>query len=162
MPTDLDALFDGFEAAFSSHDPAAFAPWVAPDLHYEDPLTERPLDGPAALGAHAERLWHVFPDVRLERSGPRLTDGHFLAAPVKALGTHRGEVGGLPPTGRFVVVQAVLFCELDPRRERLWRVRAFFDLYDAATQLGILPRSGSLGERALLLVRGFGLRAQRP
>ncbi len=157
-----DDLADALQGAWMSRDPGRFAEVCAPDLHYEDPLTERPLDGPAALGAHAERLWHVFPDVRLERSGPRLTDGHFLAAPVKALGTHRGEVGGLPPTGRFVVVQAVLFCELDPRRERLWRVRAFFDLYDAATQLGVLPRSGSVGERALLLVRGFGLRAQRP
>jgi hypothetical protein len=41
----------------------------------------------------------------------------------------------------------------------LWRVRAFFDLYDAAIQLGVLPRPGSVGQRALMLLRGFGLRA---
>jgi hypothetical protein len=77
--------------------------------------------------------------------------------------THTGEVGGLPVTDRRVSVHGVLFCELDPPRERLWRVRAFFDLYDAAIQLGVLPRHGGIGERALLMLRGFGLRAtQRP
>jgi hypothetical protein len=40
-------------------------------------------------------------------------------------------------------------------------VRGFFDLYDAAVQLGVLPSRGSLGERALLVLRGFGLRAAR-
>ena len=44
---------------------------------------------------------------------------------------------------------------------RLLRVRAFFDLYEAATQLGVLPGRGSLGEKALLVLRGFGLRAAR-
>jgi len=45
--------------------------------------------------------------------------------------------------------------------ERLFRVRAFYDLYDAATQLGILPGRGTMGEKALLMLRGFGLRASR-
>ena len=157
----VDDLVDAFQGAWMSRDPERFGEVCAPDLHYEDPTCERPLEGPQALGAHAERLWQVFPDVRLERTGPRLTDGRYIAAPVKALGTHRGEMGGLPPTGRFVVVQTVVFCELERGGGRLWRVRAFFDLYDAATQLGVLPRSGSLGERALLLLRGFGLRAGR-
>jgi hypothetical protein len=40
-------------------------------------------------------------------------------------------------------------------------VRGFFDLYDAATQLGVLPGHGTLGEKALLMLRGFGLRAGR-
>jgi hypothetical protein len=40
-------------------------------------------------------------------------------------------------------------------------VRGFYDLYDAATQLGVLPGRGTLGEKALLLLRGLGLRAGR-
>ncbi|MCW2967174.1 MAG: hypothetical protein JWM71_946, partial [Solirubrobacteraceae bacterium] len=31
------------------------------------------------------------------------------------------------------------------------------DVYDAAQQLGVLPRHGTVGERALLMLRGFGL-----
>jgi hypothetical protein len=80
---------------------------------------------------------------------------------VKLLATHREEIGGFPGTGRFLVVHAVLICELDPRGEQLWRVRAFFDLYDAGVQLGALPRRGGLGERAMFIARGFGLRRVR-
>lgn len=154
----VDDVIDHFQAAWSSRERHAFLPVCAPDLHYEDPLTEEPLDGPEALGDHATRLWVGFPDARIQRTGERLTDGRFVAAPAKLLATHRGQIGELPPTGRFIVVQLVFYCELDADRERLGRVRTFFDLYDAARQLGILPRPGSLSERALLLIRGFGLR----
>jgi steroid delta-isomerase-like uncharacterized protein len=157
---DVEALLDRFQDAWSARDRLAFAQLCAHDLHYEDPLTEAPLEGPDALGDHAVRLWATFPDVRVEATGPRLSDGRFVAAPVKVLATHRGEAGDLPPTGRFLLVHAVFFCELDEAREKLWRVRTFFDLYDAAKQLGVLPKSGSAGGRALLLLRGFGLRAR--
>ena len=154
-----DALMDAWEAAWSGRDSAAFAPLCAPDIHYEDPLTAEPLEGPAELGRHAARLWAAFPDARMERTGERLADGRFLAAPSKLLATHRAALEGLPPTNRFVVVHCVFYCELD--EDRLLRVRAFFDLYDTAVQLGVLPGRGSLGEKALLVLRGFGLRAGR-
>ena len=155
----VEALVDRWQAAWSGKDPDAFDELCAPDLHYEDPLTAEPLEGAEELSRHAERLWAAFPDVRLERTGERLTRGRFLAAPAKLLGTHRGPLEGLPPTGRFVVVHCVFYCELE--RGRLLRVRTFFDLYDAATQLGVLPARGTLGEKALLMLRGFGLRAGR-
>ena len=155
-----DRLLGRFEAAWSSADlHAEFAYTCAPDLHYEDPLTFKgPLHGPGALAAHAVRLRAAAPDARLESCGPRLGGGRFVAAPVRVLGTHTGELDAFPPSGREIVVQAVLYCELDESRTRLWRVRAFFDLYDAAMQLGVLPQPGSFGERALMLLRGFGLR----
>jgi steroid delta-isomerase-like uncharacterized protein len=159
-PARVDDLVDRWQAAWSSHDRRAFTAVCAPDVHYEDPLTAEPLEGPAAIGAHAALLWQMFPDARVERTGERLTDGRYFAAPCKILGTHRGEIEGLPPTGRFLVVHVVFYCELDAARERLWRVRAFFDAYDAAVQLRVLPARGTLGERALLMLRGFGLRAR--
>ena len=63
--------------------------------------------------------------------------------------------------GRFVVVHAIFYCELTDDHERLWRVRGFYDVYDAAMQLGVVPKPGSLGEKALLMLRGFGVRAGR-
>ena len=82
-----------------------------------------------------------------------------MAAPCKLLATHRAPLDGLPATNRFVVVHCIFYCEI--RRNRLLRVRGFFDLYDAATQLGILPGRGTMGEKALLMLRGFGLRTGR-
>ena len=159
-PASVDELIDRWQAAWSAHDRGAFKPVCAPDVHYEDPLCREPLEGPAALGEHAAQLWAMFPDARVERTGERLTDGRYVAAPCKVLGTHRGEIEGLPPTGRFLVAHVVFYCELDADRSRLWRVRAFFDGYDAAVQLRILPARGTLGERALLMLRGFGLRSR--
>jgi len=102
----------------------------------------------------------MFPDARVERTGARLTDGRFVAAPCKVLGTHRGSLDDLPATGRFLVMQVLFYCELDADGRRLWRVRAFFDAYDAAVQLGVLPARGTMGERAMLMLRGFGLRSR--
>jgi steroid delta-isomerase-like uncharacterized protein len=155
----VDELFDAWEDAWSDKDQDAFRQICSPQVHYEDPLTAEPLEGIPALITHAERLWDAFPDVRIEQLGPRLSDGHMAAAPCKLLATHREPLGGLPATNKFIVVPVVLYCELD--RGRLLRVRAFFDLYDAAVQLGALPGRGTMGEKALLMVRGFGLRGGR-
>jgi steroid delta-isomerase-like uncharacterized protein len=151
-----DELIEGWQAAWSGKDPAAFGEVCAAGIQYEDPLTDAPLEGIGALSAHAARLWSGFPDARMERTGERLTDGKFLAAPCKVLGTHRAPLEGLPATNRFVVVHCVFYCEL--QHDLLLRVRAFYDVYEAATQLGILPARGTLGEKALLMLRGFGLR----
>jgi steroid delta-isomerase-like uncharacterized protein len=154
----VDELIDGWEAAWSGRDPAAFAEVCSEQVHYEDPLTDEPLEGLDDLSAHAERLWAGFPDARMERTGERLSGGRFVAAPSKLLATHKASLEGLPATNRFVVVHCVFYCELD--HDQLLRVRAFFDLYDAATQLGVLPARGTMGEKALLVLRGFGLRAR--
>lgn len=159
-----DELIDRWEAAWSGKDPSAFAELCVPDIHYEDPLTGEPLEGLSELVRHTARLWTAFPDARLEKTGQRLVgpdtqDPRFIAAPSKLLATHREPLEGLPPTNRFVVVHCLFYCELEDGRLR--RVRAFFDLYEAAVQLGVLPARGTLGEKALLVLRGFGLRAGR-
>jgi hypothetical protein len=156
-----EELFDAWEAAWSGRDPDAFAGVCHPeDVHYEDPLTPEPLESAEAIGAHAGRLWTGFPDARMQRTGPRLIgpDGH-TAAPAKLLATHTAELYGLAPTSRFVIVHGVTVAQV--RDGRLHRIRLFFDLYDAATQLGVLPRPGTLGEKALLMLRGFGLRRDK-
>lgn len=156
-----DDVIDTFQAAWSSGLRSAFAGPCTVDVHYEDPLSNGAIEGLDALGDHAARLWHAFPDARVERAGERLhggPDGRLVAAPCRILGTHRGDLPRLPASGRQLAVHAILWCELDPAGERLWRVRAFFDPYDAGMQLGVFPKPGSVGERALLMLRGFGIR----
>ena len=155
----VDELIDGWQAGWSAKEPVGFDEVCASGIAYEDPLTDRPLQGVDALESHVQRLWDGFPDARLERTGERLSGGSFVAAPCKLLGTHRQPLGGLPATNRFVVVHCIFYCEL--QHERLLRVRGFYDVYDAATQLGVLPARGTLGEKALLMLRGFGLRSAR-
>jgi steroid delta-isomerase-like uncharacterized protein len=154
----IDELFDRWQAAWGGHDARLFEPLCTPGFHYEDPLTPEPLSGLHALSDHAQRLWDAFPDVRVERSGERLHSGSFAAAPVRVHGTHRRPLDLLPATDKRVDFQAVFFCALEDGLLR--RARAFFDVYEVAVQLGVLPARGSLSARALLALRGYGLRAR--
>ena len=152
----LEALADRWSEAWAGRGRGAFAACCTPDVAYEDPLAPEPLDGLDALRAHAERLRRAFPDLRVERTGPRVGDEHYACVPWRAAGTHRGSLASLPGSDRFVTLHGVHFVELaDGRVRRAW---GFFDLYEAAVELGLLPGRGSLGETALLLLRGFGLR----
>jgi len=151
-----DALIDAWQDAWSGNDARAFGAVCTANVQYEDPLATTPLVGVAGVAAHAGRLWAAFPDAKLERTGPRLSDGHFVAAPCRLRGTNAAPLEDIPKTGRPVVVQVVFYCEIEDARLR--RVRAFFDLYDAARQLGVMPKGGGVGERALFMFRGFGLR----
>jgi steroid delta-isomerase-like uncharacterized protein len=153
-----DELFDRWQAAWSGRDVRLFESLCTPSFHYEDPLTPEPLQGLRALAGHAQRLWDAFPDIRLERSGERLASASFAVAPVRVLGTHAYALDALPATGKPLDFQAVFFCELDDGLLR--RARAFFDVYDVGVQLGVLPARGSLSAKALLALRGYGLRSR--
>ncbi|HYF26557.1 MAG TPA: ester cyclase [Baekduia sp.] len=128
------------------------------DVHWEDPLSGGAIVGAEALGDHLARFWAAFPDGRVERAADVLADPTHAAAAVLVRGSHTGETSAeLPPTGRDLSLHAVLWCALQDGH--VHRVRAFFDANEAARQLGVLPARGSLAERALLLLQGFGLRA---
>jgi ketosteroid isomerase-like protein len=153
---EADELFDAWERAWSGRDPREFEPVCAADVHYEDPLTPEPLVGVRALKRRARQLGKAVPDARVNSTGQRLSNGSFACAPCRIIGTHEGELGRIHPTHRKLNVHAVVYAEI--KDGRLYRVRAFFDVYAAAMNLGVLPKPGTAGERALLMLRGFGLR----
>lgn len=150
----LDCLGERWQRAWSGD--ATFADCCTPDVRYEDPVAIDPLDGAPALEAHAGKLRRAFPDLRVENSAPRVQTGAHAVFPWRLAGTHRADLGPLPATDRFVTLHGLHYVELHD--ERIRRARGFFDLYEAVVQLGLLPGRGSLGETALLLLRGFGLR----
>ncbi len=152
----LDELGDRWHAAWTGASTDGFAACCTPDVQYEDPVVIDPVGGAAALAMHARRVRGAFPDLRVEPTGRRVGSGGFACLPWRALGTHKGDLAGLPASGRFVTVHGVHYVELEDDRVR--RARGFFDLYDLGIQLGLLPARGGLGEVALLLLRGFGIR----
>ncbi len=153
----LDALADHWRNAWQG---AGFEGCCTPDVGYEDPVAVEPLRGVEELDRHAAHVRGAFPDLQLEATAPPLTRGDHACFPWRATGTQRGDLGAmLPATDRFVVIHGLHYIELSDGVVR--RARGFFDLYDAATQLGLLPSRGGLGETALLLLRGFGVR-RRP
>ena len=156
----LEELAGLWREAWTSGEREAFAACCAARVRYEDPIAGEPLEGLDALAEHAERYRDAFPDLRMEPSGQPVIEERFGCVPWRIAGTHRGEFAGIPASGRFVIVQGVHYLELTDGRVR--RARGFFDLYDVAVQLGLLPARGSLAETALLVMRGFGLRGLKP
>ncbi|HEX2126999.1 MAG TPA: ester cyclase [Thermoleophilaceae bacterium] len=150
----LDTLAERWRGGWQG---AGFEACCTPDVSYEDPVAVDPLRGVEALDRHAAQLRGAFPDLRVQPTAPPLLRGSHACFPWRAAGTHRGDLGTmLPATDRFVSLHGLHYVELIDGAVR--RARGFFDLYDAATQLGLLPARGGPGEAALLLLRGFGLR----
>jgi SnoaL-like polyketide cyclase len=153
----LDTLASHWRAGWER---GGFEFCCTPDVSYEDPVAVEPLRGVEALDEHAAVLRAAFPDLGVEATSPPLVRGTHACFPWRAIGTHRGDLGTmLPATERFVTIHGLHYVELSDGLVR--RARGFFDLYEAATQLGLLPSRGGLGETALLLLRGFGLK-RRP
>lgn len=150
----VDALAERWRKGWEG---AGFESCCTPDVSYEDPVAVDLLRGVEALDAHALALRAGFPDLRVEGTAPPLARGSHVCVPWRALGTHREDMGEMfPATNRFLTIHGLHYLELADGAVR--RARGFFDLYEAATQLGLLPSRGGLGEAALLLLRGFGLR----
>jgi hypothetical protein len=153
----LDDLAERWRAAWVG---GGFGRCCTPDVSYEDPVAVGPLSGVDELERHAGTVRAAFPDLRLEPTSPPLGRGDHACFPWRALGTHRGDIATmLPATEHLVQLHGLHYVEISDGLVR--RARGFFDLYDAAQQLGMLPARGGLGETALLLLRGFGLR-RRP
>ena len=159
MSTDLeraavDLLAEQWRAGWEG---AGFESCCTPYVTYEDPVAVDLLRGVDALDDHALSVRSAFPDLRVEATSPPLFRGTHACIPWRALGTHRGDIGQmLPATDQFITIHGLHYLELSDGSVR--RARGFFDLYDAATQLGLLPARGGMGEAALLLLRGFGVR----
>jgi hypothetical protein len=157
--TAVEALAGRWRSAWMGD--LGFAAACTPDVGYEDPVVVGPLRGPDALDAHALALRGAFPDLRVEGTSPALARGDHACVPWRMIGTHTGDIGSMvPATNRFVTVTGLHYMELTDGLIR--RARGFFDLYDAAVQLALLPARGGFGETALLLLRGFGVRRKPP
>ena len=151
----IDDLASAWVRAWTGE--SGFDGCCTPDIQYEDPIAHDPLQGLDALERHAARLRSALPDLRVERTGKALADDTYACVPWRVVGTHKNSTAGLPATNRFLALHGLHYFELTDGEVR--RARGFFDLYDAATQLGLLPARGGIGESVLLLLRGFGLRA---
>jgi steroid delta-isomerase-like uncharacterized protein len=156
----IAVLAERWQDAWSSAAGDGFAACCTPDVQYEDPIATDPLRGIEALSGHAQRLRDAFPDLRVQPAGAPLGGDAFACFPWRVLATHSGDLATVPATNRFITLHGVHYAEL--RDGQIRRARGFFDLYDAAVQLGLLPTRGSLSETALLLLRGFGLRSTGP
>lgn len=155
---DGQALVDRVVQAVGGRDRQAVAALITHDVHYEDPFAPTPFSGADPVIDHLAQLWSAFPDATVEATGPCLHDGErIVAIPLRLFGNHSAPLGSLPATDRFLNQHGILVCEMDAGGRRIFRGRLFADRYAAAVQLGVLPQAGTVGDRALRAIQGFGI-----
>lgn len=102
---------DATYAAWNTHDADAVAAVFAADAVLREAGSPTVLRGRAAIRERALALLTAFPDFHLERVD-LLIDGERHADRWIMTGTHRGELFGIPATGRSVRVEGATFTRM--------------------------------------------------
>jgi steroid delta-isomerase-like uncharacterized protein len=118
-------------AAWNARDPDGVASVFAQDAVMREAGGE--VRGRAAVRERAAALFVGLPDFRMERI-QLLVDGDHLADRWLITGTHRGELFGMPPTGRRIRLEGASFTRLG--RDGLVAEEIHF--YDASNLLAQL------------------------
>jgi steroid delta-isomerase-like uncharacterized protein len=151
-----------WQVAWNSRRPEEVTALCTDDVIWDDPVTERPERGKAAVAAYLEATWQTFPDLTFTwPEAPFCSyDGAKLACHWSVTGTMLGSIDpGFAPTGRSVQADGVDLLEL--RDGLVCNYAGFFDARGMAQQLGVLPPPGSRAERLAVRLQRLGARFSR-
>ncbi len=101
---------------------------------YEIVPTGEIFDGPEEVASYYATTRNAFPDQRNENADLRVADDAIIAE-FDLLGTHRGELRGIPPTGRSFRCRMCAIFEFAPGTDRIICERVYFDTATIAQQL---------------------------
>jgi len=116
---------------------------------YEIVPTGDVYDGETAVRAYYEETRRAFPDQRNELISLRHADDAVVVE-FDLLGTHRGPLRGLPPTGRSFRARMMAFFIFEG--ERIVAERVYFDQATIMRQLGVAHDPSSAAGRLSTLV----------
>jgi predicted ester cyclase len=97
-------------------------------------------DGPEGQRQVMERLWAAFPDARFEVE-EIAADGRTVIVVGTMSGTHKGEISGIPPTGKPVSWRQCHLLRVD-EEGRFVEHDAIRDDLGLLRQLGVMPGAG--------------------
>ena len=122
--------------AWSAHDVEKIVSLCTDDCVYEDVTMGAVNRGTSELRRFADAVFGAFPDFRME-----LTSA-FVAGDLAGLewtmsGTHRGDLPGLPATGKQFSLRGSSICEL--RDGKIQRNSDYWDMVTFLKQIGLMP-----------------------
>jgi steroid delta-isomerase-like uncharacterized protein len=154
---------DAWRAAWNSRVPAEVLALCAPEVEWDDPLTDGVERGADAVRRYLESLWAAFPDMELEWMEPPLCspEAGRVACRWRMTATMLGplEPQGFAATGRRLDAQGVDVFGL--RDGVVHTYDGFFDARAMAQQIGLLPASGSATERMAVAAQRISARGAR-
>jgi steroid delta-isomerase-like uncharacterized protein len=128
--------------AYNQRDLEAEAAVLAPGYVAHVPAAPGPLEGLEAWRQFTAPFTEAFPDLRLTVEDI-MSEGDMVAARVAFHGTHRGELQGIPPTGKKVAFSSMEFNRVvGGKVEEHW---VELDLLGLMQQLGAIPEPGRVG-----------------
>jgi steroid delta-isomerase-like uncharacterized protein len=101
---------------------------------YEIIPTGEVYDGPEEVATYFRITRTAFPDQRNENTTLHVADDAIIAE-FDLLGTHRGELRGIPPTGRSFRCRVCAIFEVGPDSDHIICERVYFDTATIAQQL---------------------------
>jgi steroid delta-isomerase-like uncharacterized protein len=101
---------------------------------YEIIPTGEVYDGPEQVATYFKITRTAFPDQRNENTTLRVADDAIIAE-FDLLGTHRGELRGIPPTGRSFRCRVCAIFEFPAGSDHIICERVYFDTATIAQQL---------------------------
>jgi steroid delta-isomerase-like uncharacterized protein len=151
-----------WQVAWNSRRPEEVTALCTEDVVWDDPMTERPEHGKAAVAEYLRAVWRTFPDLTFTwPEGPYCSyDTSKLACHWRVTGTMLGPVDpGFAPTGRRIEADGVDLLEL--RDGLVCNYVGFFDGRGMGQQIGVLPATGSRAERLAVRLQRLGARLGR-
>ena len=149
--------------AWNSRAPGEILALCAPDVEWDDPLTDGVERGADAVRRYLESLWAAFPDMELDWMEAPLCslDAGRVACRWRMTATMLGplEPQGFASTGRRLDAQGVDVFGL--RDGVVQSYEGFFDARAMAQQIGLLPASGSAAERMAVAAQRISARVAR-
>jgi steroid delta-isomerase-like uncharacterized protein len=154
---------DSYASAWNRCDTEAMAGLVTEDIVWEDPALPEPAVGVHAVQEFMRSSLRAFPDLCFgEPDPPALAvNGDVVMWAWNMSGTNLGPLDppGFAPTGRSIRIDGVDLWTM--RDGRIARYRAFYDMNELARQLGLVPATGSRGERAMVTLQRLRARLAR-
>jgi steroid delta-isomerase-like uncharacterized protein len=122
--------------AWNAHDPDA---WI--ELLHETHVTEsdtlpQPVRGHEGARPFIEMYIKAFPDLRFSID-QMIASGDYVISRYTATGTHKGDLAGIPPTGRQAETHGCVVAEI--KNGRILREWLYWDSAHLLRQLGVLP-----------------------
>jgi steroid delta-isomerase-like uncharacterized protein len=122
-------------AYWSAHDMEHLLPLFTENVVYEDVTMGVVNRSTTELRAFGEWFFSVFPDVTFELQSS-FADGTRGGAEWVMRGTHKGDLPGMPATGKGVEIRGASVIEF--RGDKIRRCSDYWDMVTALKQLGLM------------------------
>ena len=131
----VGGVLEDWEASWSRHDIDKLLSLYTDACVYEDVTMAAVNRGKAEVEQFARTVFTAFPDFNIELTSG-FTAGNWAGAEWTMKGTHKGDLPGMPATGRGFSVRGATICEL--RSGKIKRNSDYWDMVTFLKQTGLM------------------------